>query len=328
MGMPASASHVPPDGCEKTYGRRHVATQKGGPARNPDGGPAGPRLVRTKMLHVCGSIHCITMILPAPAFFTRKKVVFPAATGCYTVSRDVLYPQLRCAVNQMALLKQYLKDREDTEIPDSGFPFVTISRQAGAGGHTLARKVLQEMDKYPDDELLQGWEMFDEKLCAVVAQDNAMSSSFESLVREEYKPALHQVIYDMLIGHSEQFSTYKKIFEVVRILGMIGKVLIIGRAGAFVTAGMPKGIHLRLVADERKRMTWAMPRFEMKEDLALAAIRKQDKDRERMVRDFFGKDLKDPVHYDVVFNTARQDLDAMARIIVQMIRARATQAPS
>ena len=231
-------------------------------------------------------------------------------------------------MNQMALIKQYLKDREDTEIPDSGLPFVTISRQAGAGGHTLARKILQEMDKYPDDELLQGWEMFDEKLCAVVAQDDAMNASFESLVREEYKPALHQVIYDMLVGHSEQYSTYKRIFEVVRILGMIGKVIIIGRGGAFVTAGLPKSIHLRLVADENKRLEWALPRYEMDKGRALPALRGQDKDRERMVRDFFAKDLTNPLHYDAIFNTGTQTLDDIARLVVQMIRDRAAQPAS
>ena len=229
------------------------------------------------------------------------------------------------APNQMALIKQYLKNRVDTEIIGTGSPFITISRQSAAGGHTLARCVLQEMDKHPDEELFRGWEMFDEKLCAVVAQSDVDSVSYESLVSEDYQSGLHQTIYDMLVGHSEQFSTYKRIFEVVKTLASIGKVIIIGRAGVFVTAQMPAGIHLRLVAEEAKRVRWARERLEVAEAKAVELVRKQDRDRERLVKDFFDKDINEATHYDAIFNTGRMEHRDLAKMILHMIRAKAAE---
>lgn len=228
--------------------------------------------------------------------------------------------------NHVALIKQFLANRRDTEIIETGFPFVTISRQSAAGGHTLARCILQHMDRYPDEELLQGWEMFDEKLCAIVAVDDVNSASYESLVTEEYKSDLHQAIYDMIIGRSEQFSTYKKIFEMLHALAKLGKVIMIGRAGAFVTAGMPGGIHIRLVADEAHRVRWAMERLGVDEAKALETVRRQDRDRERLVKEFFNQNVNDPNHYDAVFNASRMSQEDLAEIIVQMIRSKASGA--
>jgi cytidylate kinase len=149
--------------------------------------------------------------------------------------------------------------------------------------------------------------------------------SYESLVSEDYQAGIHQTIYDMLIGHSEQFSTYKRVFEVAKTLASIGKVIIIGRAGVFVTAQMPAGIHLRLVAEESKRVKWARERLEVTEAKAVEIVRKQDRDRERLVKDFFDKDINEAAHYDAIFNTGRLEHDVLAKIILQMIRAKAAE---
>lgn len=66
-----------------------------------------------------------------------------------------------------------------------------------------------------------------------------------------------------------------------------------------------------------------MERLSVDEAKAAETVRRQDRDRERLVREFFNRDVNNPVHYDAVFNTSRMSHEDLAAIIVRMIRSRA-----
>ncbi|MFH0878521.1 MAG: cytidylate kinase family protein, partial [Lentisphaerota bacterium] len=157
-------------------------------------------------------------------------------------------------MNHAEIVRRYLKNKKDVDIPSGGLPFVTISRQAGAGGHTLGRDIIRELDKLDDPHIRSDWEMFDQKLCAMIAQDKELPASFDALIAEEYHSGIQQSILEMLLGRTEQYDLQKKISEVVRLLATIGKVVIIGRGGMCLTQGMPQGIRLRLIAPEPIRV--------------------------------------------------------------------------
>jgi cytidylate kinase len=224
-------------------------------------------------------------------------------------------------INHAEAVREYLRQRRKEELVCEISPFVTISREAGAGGHTLAREILRRLeDTMP--EMGSGWEVFDYKLCLMIAQDEELNGSFSSLMAEEYKSEYNQAIYDLLSGKTQQYHLYKRVFEIVRALATLGRVVVVGRAGACVTADMPHGISLRLVADFDTRVYRMMQLLEIPEDEAVRKVREQDRDRYRLVKDFFGKDIHDPHLYDVVFNTDRITLKEMAEVAADMIRQR------
>ena len=226
-------------------------------------------------------------------------------------------------MDHMALLKKYIREKEDADIINRGYPFVTISRQAGAGGHALARDILWEMDNHAqNNELFQGWDLFDQTVCALVMQDPEVSASFDALVTEEYRSETSQFLYDMMTGRSQQYATYKRIFEIVRILATLGKAIIIGRAGVCVTHKMPHGIHIRLIASEESRIKTLMKEQNLGYDEARKFMQKSDRERERLIKDFFNKDINDPLLFDVTFNMDTQSTADLAAIIVQMIICR------
>ena len=230
-------------------------------------------------------------------------------------------------MDHMQLLKKYIREKEDIDIIDRGYPFVTISRQAGAGGHALARDILWEMDNHAQtNELFQGWDLFDQTVCALVMQDpeiNASLASFDALVTEEYRSETQQILYDMMTGRSHQYLTYKRIFEVVRILATLGKSIIIGRGGVCVTHKIPHGIHIRLIASEETRIKSLMKEHQLDSDAAKKFLKKRDREREHLIKDFFNKDINDPLLFDVTFNMDTQSTADLAAIIVQMIKSKA-----
>jgi hypothetical protein len=109
-----------------------------------------------------------------------------------------------------------------------GFPFVTISRQSGAGGHTLAREIIRRQEMRLPAELAEGWELFDQKLCALIAQDEKIGISFDSLVEEEYRSEISQTIHEMIHQKASRYIVYKRMFEVVRLLATLGKCVVVG----------------------------------------------------------------------------------------------------
>ena len=222
-------------------------------------------------------------------------------------------------MNHIAIVKQYLKDRQTTNQMTEGLPFVTISRESGAGGHTLAREILHKLEKRFPGDFSDGWEVFDQKLCALIAQDEKLGISFDSLVEEEYRSEISQVIHEMIHQKASRYLVYKRIFEVVRLLARLGKCVIVGRAGMCVTGDMSMGLHIRLVASPEERLKRMMGLLETGEAAAAKSMRQQDRDRRRLIHDFFGKEIEDPLLYDVVLNNERLTTEEMAEIAVEMM---------
>lgn len=230
--------------------------------------------------------------------------------------------------NHAAVIRQFLKDRSSVKIEPSGRPFVTISRQAGAGGHTLARNILIKLDEfYPHSGGSEGWEVFDQKLCALIAQDEKLGFSFDALVTEEYRSEVSQFVHELIRQKASRYAAYKRVFSVVRMLATLGNCVIVGRAGMCVTADMPLGVHIRLVADRETRIKNMMQLLETDEITARNAVRTQDRDRRRLVDDFFGKDIDDPGLYDLVLNMDRVHSEEAAELIAHMLNQKLARYP-
>jgi len=56
---------------------------------------------------------------------------------------------------------------------------------------------------------------------------------------------------------------------------------------------------------------------------ALLGFFDADRDRARLVRDYFNADIDDPLQYDAVWNTSTAPIDFIAAALVEMIRLKA-----
>ena len=69
------------------------------------------------------------------------------------------------------LVDAHLRERLEKDRHQSGYPFLTVSRQAGAGGRTLARAILRlagQNAAHPD--LFRGWQIVDQIGCRSINQ--------------------------------------------------------------------------------------------------------------------------------------------------------------
>ena len=195
-------------------------------------------------------------------------------------------------------------------------PFVTISRQAGASGRSLAQSLLDAM-RADGRPLFQDWHIFDEELCEAAAADPKLSVLTDSLIDEKFRDAFEDYLAEEVGGLSPQIAVFKKLFKTVRGLAVGGKAIIVGRAGRHVTHELPGGVHVRLVAPDSMRRSMVMRRYGLAEREAGKKMKELDRSRSKLVKNYFAKDIDDSLLYDAVFNIGTLPLDTVARMIVQ-----------
>ena len=202
-----------------------------------------------------------------------------------------------------------------------GFPFITISRLTGAGGHSLAEAILKAMDSEGDHDLFGGWQILDQELCKKVVEDPKLKVSLESLLTEKFLKEMEDYLSQVMVGTSSQIAVFHKIAEIVRTCAGLGKVMIVGRAGSLLTKDLPLGTHVRLVAPHDSRVKTMMRQFNLTKDDAERQVHEQDHSRALLVKTYFSnKDINSPLLYDAVWNTDTVPIPSIAAFLVRLIK--------
>ena len=229
-------------------------------------------------------------------------------------------------------LERYLKVRlaehgiqEQPEVPHRRYPFVTISRQAGSGGHTLAKMMLEIFASQPDRELFDGWQIFDRELSEIVCRDPRFAASLDQLLEESYRTPTNEFIRQILRPTIDQDVLMTQVFRVVRALAVMGKTIIVGRGGSQVTQDLPLGVSVRLVAPDDIRFARIADAAGLDKRGAQAAARKLDAQRARLLRTHFRTDIADPLGYDAVWNAAECTAEEISQAVASLIRTRYAQ---
>lgn len=201
-------------------------------------------------------------------------------------------------------------------------PFVTISRQAGAGGNSLAAAILEEL-KNKDGESFSGWQPFNREVYERIAQEPGLKLCLEAYERSECRSQIGDILEQMVIGVTPQDVVNKKIFEWTRAFAALGKVILVGRGGVCLTRDLPLGVHIRLIAPLEQRIKRAAELFSMTRAKAADYIAEQDKGRARLMKVYFSQDIDNPLLYDVIWNTGTVSLGEIAKSVVLMVERKA-----
>ncbi len=204
------------------------------------------------------------------------------------------------------------------------FPFVTISRQAGAGGNALAVALEEKIQQLRNEPLFRGWQLCGHELCQMIGQDPTLKTVVDSLRQTEYHSQAEDMLSQLIYGSSSQDLAVKRMFRLMRTFAIHGKVILVGRGSTLLTRDLPLGIHVRLEASMESRVKRMMPEFGPDEKKVRRVIEEKDKAKAELVKTFFNKDIHDPLLYDVQWNTDRVPISEIAKLLIEMIRDKAT----
>ena len=211
------------------------------------------------------------------------------------------------------------KDRPSGSRPHQ--PFVTISRQAGAGAETVARLLADKLNaKSATDE--QPWTVFDKNLIGKVLEDQNMPQEIARHVHEDKDTTLKALVGELLGMHPSMWTIFHHTSDTILKLARIGRCIIVGRGGSIITAKLKGGRHVRLVAPESVRLAHLKSHLKMEDKAAEKYLHDEDAGRRRYVKTNFDRDIDDPLLYDAVLNTATLGFERTADTLAAMIAAK------
>ena len=207
-------------------------------------------------------------------------------------------------------------------------PFVTISREAGAGGHSLAETLLAQMRAIDGIPVFRDWQVMDQELCHKILENPHLKVSLHALLTEELHSEVEDVVNSLIGGYTPQSQVMIEMFKTIRKMAALGKVIIVGRGAVCLTRPLPYGIHVRLVAPRSIRIRRMMEHLHLSEREAGEVVARTDNSRAKLLKTYFSTDIRDPQLYDVTWNTDSVSIEEIAFSIIGLIQSRLEQAPA
>lgn len=200
-------------------------------------------------------------------------------------------------------------------------PFVTISRQTGAGAQTLGMHLQPLLDEvFPTGD--KGWTLFNRNLVQTAMREHGLPERFARYLPEDHISEIGSLIGELLGLHPPIYELNKDVFETLVNLASLGGVILVGRGSHVVTRKLEHGFHLRLVGGLESRIRRVEDYYQMGRQEAVKFIKREDKARSVWVRENFDEDVNDPSRYDLSINTDRNSLEDSAVMIVDALKRR------
>lgn len=197
---------------------------------------------------------------------------------------------------------------------------VTISRLLGSEGDKIALKVAEGL----------GYDLIDTGLIIEIAKRAGVSVDDARKYDEKYQSKAVEWLKSFVSPRTGKIITdegkhldLKSFIEYAKtiIIGLAekGKMVIVGRAGQFILQDDDCTFHVRIIADEKFRVSRIKERHNISESDALEMIKKSDSMRKNCIERYFNENWEDPRAYNLILNSSKLEIDEIAKIIIDAV---------
>lgn len=181
---------------------------------------------------------------------------------------------------------------------------VAISREAGARGGSIARRVGR----------LLGWPVYDQDSLALLARDD---EARRELLAEVPGPAAAWADRQAGAFVGDAGELVKLVFA----LAARGEVVLVGRGAGVLLPG-ESTLNVRVIAPHAERVAYLAQWLRMTTDEAAAELAARDRVRAALHAALTGKAASDPTQYDLILNSGRLGEAGCADLIVSAIKSK------
>jgi cytidylate kinase len=198
--------------------------------------------------------------------------------------------------------------REKTDRP-AAITLVTVSREPGSGGKLIAKGVAERL----------GFDLFHQEMI----HEMALSAKVSARVLESLDEKGLSMLDDWVSAVVNQQHLWpdeylQHLLKVVSTIGRHGNAVLVGRGANFILP-TEKTLRLRVIAPSAFRAQKVAATFDLPRKEAEQRILNTESDRRAFIRKYFHKEIFDPIHYDLVINTAtiqlEEAIEAVCRIL-------------
>jgi cytidylate kinase len=203
-------------------------------------------------------------------------------------------------------------------VPLARFRNVCISREAGAGGGTIARMVGRRLD----------WKVYDHELLEAIAQRMEVPTE-EVRGFDELAPS---AVQDWILPLREEYYAPQEAYldhlaKLVEAIGRSGESIIVGRGANFLLP-REETLSVRIIAPLKARAARLAERMHVSLRTARRAARDLDRRRSQFDRVMHRADSTDPHNYDLVLDSNSLGLAIAAEAVFRAVEAGLPGKPS
>jgi cytidylate kinase len=189
---------------------------------------------------------------------------------------------------------------------------VTISRQAGAGGSEIARRLAEEFQM----------NLIGSQIIQHVAKSAKMSTQVVEFLDEKAVSRIDSMINSMFVTRHLSDDVYlRHLTRVMATIGEHGNAVIVGRGGHLLLP-KEKTLRFRFIAPQQCRIRYFMKTRHMTQAEAQKYVERRDADRTGYIRKYFKAGADDPADFDMVINTEMLGIEGAFLIASSVVRQR------
>jgi cytidylate kinase len=202
----------------------------------------------------------------------------------------------------------YRESHEQARLsPDSPALTIAVSRQAGAGGTSIATEVGTRL----------GWPVYDHALVERIAQEMNLRIKLIESVDERHTSWLVDCAESFSQAPLVSASAYvRHLIQTILSLGAHGSCVIVGRGASQILPPVTT-LRVRVVADRADRVRGLSRELGISHEDADYRLDRIERERLRFVQDHFQKDLRDPQQFDLVLNSSCFSYRECADLIIE-----------
>lgn len=195
---------------------------------------------------------------------------------------------------------------------------ITISRQFGAGGKTIGKKVAEQLD----------YTFIDEDIVQIIAEKAKVSPGWVESVEKEAggrlsrivtrmvsKPLIDKVLKDEY-GYIDEQIYIDYLVVLIAQMAEEGNVVFLDRGSQYILNDHPDAFHVLLINTLPNRIKFMMERYDLTEQRATQVVKSEEKRRVNLYKRIGKQDYDQAQLYHMVINMAKVELeDAVATIV-------------
>jgi hypothetical protein len=194
---------------------------------------------------------------------------------------------------------------------------VAISREAGARGGSIARRLGRQL----------GWQVFDQEMLGFLARDPAARDELLADIPPEAVAWAGVQVGRLTQARSlAAGSDLAELVRLVFVLAARGEAVIVGR-GAGALLPVESTLNVRVVAPLAERVAYMGQWLRLPGEAAAAEVASRDRIRAELHRGLTERESGDPTQYDLVLNSGRLGEAGCTTLIVQALEAKRAAPP-
>ena len=182
---------------------------------------------------------------------------------------------------------------------------ITIARQYGSGGRTIAQMLSERL----------GIHYYDKELLKLASEDSGINEDLFRNADEHVKTTqLFKIAHSVYKGElippeSDDFTSMENLFnyqaKIIRELAGKESCVIIGRCSNYILKDYPNVLRVFIHADWDFRMEKAAEKLSMSQKEIEKFLQKDDKRKDEYYRRFTGEEWKDATQYDLCLDSSK-----------------------